>query len=278
MEISVAQKLELLVNLQQIDSQVDEITKVRGDLPMEVQDLEDELAGYDTRVSKFQGEISGIKDENSATKTKIKDSDKLIARYKEQLQNVKNNREYEAIEKEIETLELDIQLYEKKIKESNVKIEAREKEIESVRYIISERTKDLASKKAELEILIKESQSDEQALKVKRDEASGLIDERLLFSYNRLRNNASNGLAVVNVRRGACGGCFNVVPPQRQADIREKKKIIVCEHCGRILADVELLAEVEAPVRGRGAAAAAAAASVAAVAAMAAAAAASATE
>lgn len=278
MEISVAQKLELLVNLQQIDSQVDEITKVRGDLPMEVQDLEDELAGYDTRVSKFQGEISGIKDENSATKTKIKDSDKLIARYKEQLQNVKNNREYEAIEKEIETLELDIQLYEKKIKESNVKIEAREKEIESVRHIISERTKDLASKKAELEVLIKESQTDEQALKVKRDEASGLIDERLLFSYNRLRNNASNGLAVVNVRRGACGGCFNVVPPQRQADIREKKKIIVCEHCGRILADVELLAEVEAPVRGRGAAAAAAAASVAAVAAMAAAAAASATE
>jgi len=250
MEITVAQKLDLLVNLQTIDSQVDEITKVRGDLPMEVQDLEDELAGYETRIGKFQGEISVIKDENSATKSKIKDSDKLIARYKEQLQNVKNNREYEAIEKEIETLELDIQLYEKKIKESNLKIEAREKEIEAVRAIISERTKDLASKKGELAVLIKESQSDEQALNVKREAAATLVDERLLFSYNRLRNNASNGLAVVNVRRGACGGCFNVVPPQRQADIREKKKIIVCEHCGRILADVETVADIEAPTRG----------------------------
>jgi predicted nucleic acid-binding Zn-ribbon protein len=239
MENSVAQNLEFLTQLQAIDSQIDSIMKIRGDLPNEVRDLEDEIIGIETRISKFEQEAGTLKDEIGRLKLSIKDSDKLIKKYQEQQGNVKNNREFEAIAKEIESQELDIQLYEKKIKEANVKIEAKNVEIEAIKLTLGDRKKDLQVKKSDLETIIGESQEEESKLVIIREEAMKKVDERLLFSYSRLRGNYANGLSVVSVKRGACGGCFNMVPPQRQADIRDRKKIIVCEHCGRILANVE---------------------------------------
>lgn len=251
MEKTVAQRLEALEKLQSIDSELDEIKKVRGALPDEVADLEDEIAGYETRVDKFKGEVSDLEANITDHRTQIKNSEALIKKYEEQQMNVRNNREYDAITKEMELQNLEIQISEKRIKEAYAKIELKNEEIEKTAGELSERSKDLDNKKAELEVLIKESEEDEQKLMTDREKASGNIEERLLNSYNKLRDNARNGLAVVAVSRGACGGCFNVVPPQRQADIREKKKIIVCEHCGRILADVadEIVKEEPKPKR-----------------------------
>lgn len=246
MELSVAQKLDLLINLQRIDSQIDGIMKVRGDLPEEVRELDDEIAGYNTRIGKFQGEIQAFKDEIAKYKLASKECEKLIAKYQEQQNNVRNNREFEAISKEIESQELDIQIFQKRIKETDFKIEQKNAEIALIQTTLEERQKDLANKNAELEVIIEESKEDEAKLLKERDKAVKDIEERLLFSYERLRKNANNGLGVVTVKRGACGGCFNMVPPQRQADIRERKKIIVCEHCGRILANVEVIPELEA--------------------------------
>ena len=214
MEKTIAQKLEDLVTLQSIDSQMDEIKKVRGALPDEVADLEDEIAGYQTRVDKFKGELKDLE------------------------ANISDHR---------------IQIAEKRIKEAYAKIELKNEEIEKTNEELSERSKDLENKKAELEVLTKESEADEKKLTASRKRSSGKIEDRLLNSYNKLRGNARNGLAVVAVSRSACGGCFNVIPPQTQAEIREKRKIIVCEHCGRILADVadEIVKEVEKPKRSR---------------------------
>ena len=239
MESTVAQKLESLVKLQAIDSKLNEIKKIRGDLPEEVRDLEDELEGYETRVGKYNGEIEGLEEEKVKNKQAIKDAEKNIKKYSDQQSNVRNNREYDAITKEIELQNLEIQIAEKRIKEANAKIEQKNKEIESTRDTLAERKKDLKSKKQELEVIIGESKDEEGKLAKEREKAAELIEERLLNSYNKIRLNANNGLAVVSVKRDACGGCFNTVPPQRQVDIREKKKIIVCEHCGRIFADVE---------------------------------------
>ena len=239
MEITIAQKLEALLKLQQIDSKLDEIKKVRGDLPEEVRDLEDEIAGYETRISKFTKEISTLEEEISRNKQAKKDSEKLIAKYKDQQMNVRNNREYDAISKEIELQTLEMELADKKSNEANTKISRKNEEIDGVRSVMDDRKKDLQNKKNELDQLTKESQNEEDELLGERDRASTHIEDRLLKSYNKIRSNAINGLAVVMVRRGACGGCFNSIPPQRQAEIREKKKIIVCEHCGRILADVD---------------------------------------
>lgn len=213
--------------------------KIRGDLPEEVSDLEDEIAGIETRMAKFEAEAGAFKDDIARLKLSIKDSEKLIKKYNEQQNNVRNDREYAAISKEIESQELDIKLYEKKIGEINLRIEQKNGEIEAIRLVLEERKKDLAVKKDELDVIIDESKEEEAKLQVKRDAARAKVDDRLYFSYNRLRSNYANGLSVVSVRRGACGGCYNMVPPQRQADIRDKKKIIVCEHCGRILANVE---------------------------------------
>lgn len=257
MERTVAQKLESLMKLQTIDSQLDEIKKVRGDLPEEVRDLEDEIAGYETRISKFTGENAVFQEEISKNKGAIKDAEKLIKKYQEQQQNVRNNREYDAISKEIEVTSLDIQLCEKRIREATFKIERKNEDIEGIKRLLSERKKDLEAKKAELEVIISESQEEEDKLMIIREQAATEIEERLLYSYNRVRTNAQNGLAVVAVKRDACGGCFNRVPPQRQADIREKKKIIVCEHCGRILAEAEQVAEQEPAPRTRRSAASA---------------------
>lgn len=243
MEITVAQKLEALLNLQKIDSQIDELIKIRGDLPEEVRDLEDELAGYETRIGKFKTEIEELNTEIAKGKQGIKDAEKLIKKYQEQQNNVRNNREFEAISKEIESQELDIQLFEKKNKEVQYKIERKNIDIEEIESRMTERKSDLEAKKGELDTIVAESTEDEKKLRVDREEAARKIEDRLMYSYDRIRGNSINGLAVVRVRRGACGGCFNQVPPQRQADIREKKKIIVCEHCGRVLADVEVVEE-----------------------------------
>ncbi|MBX0289422.1 hypothetical protein K3G63_03185 [Hymenobacter sp. HSC-4F20] len=238
-ETPVASKLEALLNLQRIDSQLDEIRRVRGDLPEEVRDLEDEIAGYEVRVGKFDEEIAALNDQIKQRKQNAKDADGLIKRYEDQQQNVRNNREYEAIAKEIELQKLEIQISEKKIKEAQYQIELKNTEISGTKQRLEERKKDLDNKKAELETIVSESEADEKKLMEERSTAVQPVEDRLLTAYTRIRGNVRNGLAVVTVKRDACGGCFNTVPPQRQADIIAHKKIIVCEHCGRVLADVE---------------------------------------
>nr|WP_231576140.1 C4-type zinc ribbon domain-containing protein [Hymenobacter sp. DG25B] len=239
-ETTVASKLEALLNLQQLDSQLDEIRRVRGDLPEEVRDLEDEIAGYEVRVSKFDEEIAGLNEQIKQRKQNAKDADGLIKKYEDQQQNVRNNREYEAIAKEIELQKLEIQISEKKIKEAQYQIELKNNEISGTKQRLDERKKDLDNKKSELETIVGESESDEKKIMAEREKAVKPIEDRLLMAYTRIRGNVRNGLAVVTVKRDACGGCFNTVPPQRQADIIAHKKIIVCEHCGRVLADVEV--------------------------------------
>ncbi|MBA4849192.1 zinc ribbon domain-containing protein [Emticicia sp. BO119] len=241
MELTVAQKLEALLNLQSIDSELDEIKKLRGDLPDEVRDLEDEVVGFETRISKFKKEVDSLDAEINGYRLNKKDAEKLIQKYKDQQMNVRNNREYDAISKELELQELEIQLADKRIKEADFKIRNKNTEIADVESAMNARKKDLEAKRKELDVLVAESQEEEKALVTNRDKAATNVEERLINAYNRIRNNAGNGLAVVMVRRGACGGCFNIVPPQRQADIKDKKKIIVCEHCGRILADVDAI-------------------------------------
>jgi predicted nucleic acid-binding Zn-ribbon protein len=251
MENTVAKKLEALVKLQSLDSELDEIYKIRGALPDEVMDLEDELAGYQTRVEKQNQELKEIEENIEANKSAIKDAEKLIKKYEEQQMNVRNNREYDAITKEIELQGLEIQILEKRIKEAYGKIELKNEEIDATKNTLDERNKDLDTKKDELENIMKESEGDEKKIIKSRDAAKKQVEDRLLKSYEKVRDNMRNGLAVVSVKRGACGGCFNVVPPQKQAEIRDKKKIIVCEHCGRILADVadEIVVEEAKPKR-----------------------------
>jgi predicted nucleic acid-binding Zn-ribbon protein len=239
MESTVAQKLEAIYNLQLIDSRLDAIVKVRGALPEEVQDLEDEIAGYETRLEKFQNDIESFEDDIKRFKENIKESEKLIKKYQEQQMNVRNNREYDAITKELELQDLEIQVSKKKIAETGVKIEQKKTDLDELNNLMKDRQKDLDLKKEELDTIVSESESDESKLRGERDKAMKKVEDRLVKSYTKIRANAKNGLAVVMVKRGACGGCFNTVPPQRQADIREKKKLIVCEHCGRILAGVE---------------------------------------
>ncbi len=239
METTIAQKLDALLKLQQLDSKLDEIKKVRGDLPEEVRDLEDEIIGYETRIGKYQIDVSSLDEEINKHKLAKKDSDKLITKYKEQQMNVRNNREYDAISKEIELQQLEMELSDKRIGEANLKISSKQDDVRHTQATLDERRKDLSSKRAELNTIIGESEEEERGILAERDVQATKVDERLVRSYQKIRANAVNGLAVVTVRRGACGGCFNVVPPQRQADIKDKKKIIVCEHCGRIFADVE---------------------------------------
>ena len=245
MESTVAQKLDSLKKLQQIDSKLDDIVKIRGALPEEVGDLEDEIVGYQTRISKYNAEIDAQNEEIANNKNAIVDANKLIKKYEEQQMNVRNNREYDAITKEMELQTLEIQICEKRINESGVKIEAKKEEIAETNVILDERKKDLDSKKKELIMITSESMEEENKLKESREKAANKVEERLLNSYNKIRNNARNGLGVVAIARSACGGCFNIVPPQRQAEVRERKKIIVCEHCGRIFVDIEDLPVAE---------------------------------
>ncbi len=245
MERSVSQVLDALAKLQSIDSELDELIKIRGALPEEVGDLEDEIAGYETRIDKFNGEIERQNEDISNNKIGIQNANKLIQKYEEQQSNVRNNREYDALTKEVELQQLEIQICEKKIREAQAIIEQKNEEINGTKELMEERQKDLISKKKELDNIVSESEDEEKKLHSDREKASKNIEERLLKSYNKIRQNARNGLAVVSVKRSACGGCFNIVPPQRQAEVKERKKLIVCEHCGRIFADVEDVVEEE---------------------------------
>lgn len=238
-ESTIAQKLEALLKLQTIDSALDSIKKMRGDLPEEVRDLEDEIAGIETRINKFNREIASLEEEISKNRGNKKEAEKLVNKYKDQQMNVRNNREYDAISKEIELQQLEMELADKRVREFEFKILNKRDEVSETETRLSHRQKDLDAKRKELDVLIAESEEDEVKYLKDRDKAVKHVEEHLLRPYNKLRGNFINGLAVVMVKRGACGGCFNVVPPQRQADIKDKKRIIVCEHCGRVLADVE---------------------------------------
>lgn len=238
-EVSVAEKLDALFELQKIDSEIDRIRIIRGELPLEVQDLEDELKGLETRISKIQEEIKELETEILDRKNASKDAETAIAKYKEQQNNVRNNREFESLAKEIEFQELEIKLHEKKSKEAKFKIGNKKELLDEAKARCEFRKGDLKSKQAELNEIVGETQKEEDDLLKKSDLAKKKIDDRLVFAYNRLRDNAKNGLAVVPVDRDACGGCFNKIPPQRQLDIQSKKKVLVCEHCGRILVPTE---------------------------------------
>jgi hypothetical protein len=238
-EVTVAEKLDALFELQKIDSEIDRIRTIRGELPLEVQDLEDELEGLETRINKIQEETKELENEVLDRKNATKDSETAISKYKEQQNNVRNNREYESLAKEIEFQELEIKLHDKKSKEAKFKIDSKKELLTEAKERFEFRQADLKTKKAELDEIVGETQKEEDDLLKKSEAAKKKIDDRLVFAYNRLRDNAKNGLAVVVVDRDACGGCFNKIPPQRQLDITSKKKVIVCEHCGRILVPSE---------------------------------------
>lgn len=234
-DATVAEKLDALYELQKIDSEIDRIRTVRGELPLEVQDLEDEIGGLETRIAKIQEEIKEIEVEVSDRKNASKDADTAIGKYKEQQKNVRNNREYESLSKEIEFQELEIKLHEKKTKEAKARIAQKKELLDEAKERLSFRKEDLKIKKSELDEIIAETQKDEESLAKASEKAKTQIEDRLVVAYTRLRQNAKNGLAVVPFERDSCGGCFNKIPPQRQLDIEMKKKVIVCEHCGRIL-------------------------------------------
>jgi uncharacterized protein len=247
MALTVDQKLTLLESLQKIDSKLDRIKTLRGDLPEEVADLEDEIVGYEVRLTKHEADIDALNKEISEKKDGIKKAEALTAKYKEQQMNVRNNREYDAITKEMELQELEVQICDKRIKEARFNIDSKQEEIASTTATLEGRRIDLQNKKKELTELISESEDEEAKLLESREKSIKKMEDRIYESYQKLRINARNGLAVVSVKRDACGGCFNSVPPQRQYDIRERKKLMVCEHCGRILADVEVIVEEDLP-------------------------------
>lgn len=234
-EATIESKLDALYDLQLIDSEIDRIQKVRGELPLEVQDLEDELEGLETRINKIKEDIQTVETEISDRKNAVKDAELAISKYKEQQNNVRNNREFESLAKEIEFQELEIKLHEKKSKEAKAVIEAKKEVLAEAEDRYKFRQEDLNTKKSELDEIVAETQKDEEKLMKDSEKAKKKIDARLITAYERLRENSKNGLAVVTVDRDACGGCFNKIPPQRQLDIATKRKVIVCEHCGRVL-------------------------------------------
>ena len=236
-ELTVEEKLQNLYELQRIDTEIDKIKTLRGELPLEVQDLEDEIAGLETRIENLKVELGELDKTSSTRKMDIKKAEEAIKKYSEQLDNVRNNREYDALSKEIEFQKLEIELQEKRIREAQKAKTEKEALMEESKKRYEDKVSDLEAKKGELNDIINETHKDEESLQAKSEQLSATIDERLLTAYRRIRSNARNGLAVVTVDRDACGGCFNKIPPQRQLDIRSRKKIIVCEYCGRILID-----------------------------------------
>ncbi|MBI4645627.1 MAG: hypothetical protein HY738_03275 [Bacteroidia bacterium] len=239
-EVSVEDKLKALFRLQKVDSEIDKIQILRGELPLEVQDLEDEIAGLQTRIGNLEDEIKALEKNMSGKKHEIVEANGLIKKYEEQQSHVRNNREYESLSKEIEYQTLEIQLCEKRIKEFSQQSDEKKHSIEESRKVLNDRNNDLAHKKSELNEIVAETQKEEDELFKFSEKISHVIEDRLLTAYKRIRTNARNGLAVVAVERDACGGCFNKIPPQRQLDIRSRRKIIVCEYCGRILVDHDL--------------------------------------
>jgi len=239
-EITVEEKLKALYELQKVVSQIDEIKILRGELPLEVQDLEDEIIGLNTRMENYETEIADVIAIIASKKIEIEESRMKIAKYKEQQDNVRNNREYDNLSKEIEFQTLEIELCEKRIREFTASLETKQADQKTTQDQLSERKLDLDQKKGELNEIVSETKHEEEVLREHSKQVELLIEPRLLTAFKRIRKNARNGLAVVYVQRDACGGCFNKIPAQRQLDIRLRKKIIVCEYCGRILVDQEL--------------------------------------
>ncbi len=247
-ELSVEEKLDALYQLQTTLSGIDEKRALRGELPLEVQDLEDEIAGLHTRVEKIQNEIADFEYAVSQKRGEIADAQASVERYKSQLDEVKNNREYDTLTKEIEFQSLEIELCNKKIKEALIKVEEKKHDLEHTEAVIKDREIAITEKKSELDEIMQETREEEELLKEKAKELETRIEPRLLTSFKRIRKNARNGLGIVYVQRDACGGCFNKIPPQRQLDIKMHKKIIVCEYCGRIMIDPQLAkVKVEIP-------------------------------
>jgi len=239
-DFSVEEKLSAVLYVQKIDSKIDEIKTLKGELPMEVKDLEDEIEGLLTRIRNIDAEISSINTFIDAKTNGKKDAQALIKKYEKQQDNVKNNREFEAINKEIEMQELEVRLNEKHIKDATFELRDRTNLHLKTEEKIKEIEEALGVKRLELERISADTEKEEQALTAKSNEAREKVDSRILMAYTRIRDSYRNGLAVVPILRDSCGGCFNVIPPQRQSEIRQHKKIIVCEHCGRILVDSEL--------------------------------------
>ena len=239
-EMSVEERLKTLYQLQVTLSAIDEKKALRGELPLEVQDLEDEIAGLNTRLEKIQSEIGDFQQAVAQKRNEIESAQQSVDRYKQQLDTVRNNREYDTLTKEIEFQSLEIELCQKKIKEANTQITERQNDLKKVQDTIDERKEDLEHKRNELDDIMKETRDAEAELKEKAKELETKIEPRLLASFKRIRKSARNGLGIVYVQRDACGGCFNKIPPQRQLDIKMHKKVIVCEYCGRIMIDPEL--------------------------------------
>jgi len=244
-ELSVEEKLKALYLLQTLLSEIDKIKTLRGELPLEVQDLEDEVTGLTTRIDKIKGEIEELKTNIANKKIEIETAKASIEKYKGQQENVRNNREFDVLSKEIEFQTLEVELCEKRIKEYTAAVSAKEDEIAKSNEALEERGKDLEVKKTELDDIISETKQEEEKLREKAKTVEATIEPRLLQAFKRIHKNSHNGLAITYVQRDACGGCFNKIPPQKQLDIRMRKKIIVCEYCGRIMIDPEL-AGVEA--------------------------------
>jgi len=242
-EVTVEEKLRALYDLQLIDSRIDEIRNVRGELPLEVRDLEDEIEGLNKRLSNLNSDVENLEIDINNKKIAIEEANALMSKYEEQQKNVRNNREFDSLAKEIEFQTLEIQLCEKRINEFSARIEQKKEVIAETEEKIAERQKHLDHKKAELDAIIAETNKEENLLLKKSEEFSKLIDERLLAAYNRIRSNVRNGLAVVSIERGASGGSFFTIPPQRQVEIATRKKIITDEHSGRILVDASLAKE-----------------------------------
>lgn len=239
-DLSVEEKLKALYQLQTMLSEIDKIKTLRGELPLEVQDLEDEVTGLSTRIEKINKEIVDLKDNVAKKKNDIEAAKASVEKYKSQLDNVRNNREYDVLSKEIEFQSLEIELCEKQIREFNASAAAKADEIVKSNELLEERKKDLEVKKSELNEIVSETKQEEEKLREKAKALEATIEPRLLQAFKRIRKNSRNGLGIVYVQRDACGGCFNKIPPQRQLDIRMRKKIIVCEYCGRIMIDPEL--------------------------------------
>lgn len=244
-DYSVEEKLSALVKLQKIDSKLDEIQILKGELPMEVSDLEDEITGLNSRKTRIEEEINGITEFIESKKNAIKDAEALVAKYEKQSTSVKNNREFEAINKEIEMQQLEGKLAEKHIRDANEELSEKAKNLEYAKKQIANKEGTLNHKKGELQKIIADTEKEETHFKDEAEIARKGMDDRLLYSYDRIRKSYRNGLAVVPVERDACGGCFNSIPPQKQSEIRQRKKVMVCENCGRILVDDDLNNAVE---------------------------------
>ncbi|MBQ6955271.1 MAG: hypothetical protein IJP80_01480 [Bacteroidales bacterium] len=245
-DVAVEKRLVALYTLQTVDTEIDKIKIIRGELPQAIEDLEDEIAGLETRINNFNSEISETNQRVANEKNEIAEHTEMIKKYQKQQENVRNNREFEAINKEVEYKELQIELNERHLKEASAHIKDVQQHIAAAEQLLENRRKDLEAKKGELDDIIAETEKDEKRLVAKEQEQEQFIEPRYLQAYKRIRSSARNGLAVVTIDRDACGGCFSKIPPQRQTEIKMHKKVIVCEHCGRILVDDDIAERAKA--------------------------------